>query len=54
MFGMSLVLMSLIFDGLTSAQTDKQHKSSNKDYAYSLMFTNALMSLIGNTLIYVF
>lgn len=54
MLGVLFVVASLIFDGLTNSQTDKEHKSSGRDFAYSLMFSNNLVSLIGNTLIYIF
>ena len=38
--GILLIIGSLVFDGLVSSQTDKEHKSSGRDYAYSLMFSN--------------
>ena len=47
-----LVVGSLFFDGLTNSQTDKEHKSSGRDYAYSLMFSNNLVSLIANAGLY--
>jgi drug/metabolite transporter (DMT)-like permease len=52
--GVFLVFASLVFDGLTNSQTDKEHKESGRDYAYSLMFSNNFVSLIGNTSIYLF
>jgi UDP-galactose transporter B1 len=52
LFGIVLVIVSLLFDGLTNSQTDKEHKESGRDYAYSLMFSNNFVSLIGNALIY--
>lgn len=49
---MCLVFGSLIFDGLTSSQTDKEHTSSGRDYAYLLMFSSNLVSLVGNITFY--
>jgi solute carrier family 35 (UDP-galactose transporter), member B1 len=37
--------MSLTFDGLTSSQTDKNHKETSRDFAYPSMFTNNLIGL---------
>ena len=51
-FGNFLVLMSLLFDGLTSSQTDKEHKQSGRDYAYSFMFSNNFVSLLANMTLY--
>jgi len=33
-FGIILVMTSLAFDGLTQTQTDINHKSSKRDFAY--------------------
>eukprot|EP00350_Pseudokeronopsis_sp_OXSARD2_P004246 CAMPEP_0170540608 /NCGR_PEP_ID=MMETSP0211-20121228/584_1 /TAXON_ID=311385 /ORGANISM="Pseudokeronopsis sp., Strain OXSARD2" /LENGTH=127 /DNA_ID=CAMNT_0010843081 /DNA_START=403 /DNA_END=786 /DNA_ORIENTATION=+ len=54
LIGVLLVLVSLTFDGLTSSQSDKQHKTSGRDYAYAFMFSNALVSFIGNAIIFAF
>lgn len=54
MIGIVLVLMSLIFDGLTSSQTDKEHKNSGRDYAYSIMFSNNLVQFFANLGFYLF
>eukprot|EP00347_Sterkiella_histriomuscorum_P004006 403362113 len=51
--GITLVLGSLFFDGLTSSQTDKQHKQSGRDFAYSIMFSNNFVQLIANILFYI-
>ena len=47
-----MVVASLVFDGLTSSQTDKQHKVSGRDYAYSIMFSNSLVQFLANFVIY--
>jgi UDP-galactose transporter B1 len=52
LFGVCLVLTSLLFDGLTSSQTDKEQKSSGRDFAYSLMFTNNFVQLCANIILY--
>lgn len=54
LIGVFLVIASLIFDGLTSSQTDKEHKSSGRDYAYSIMWSNNFVQLIANTCFYLF
>lgn len=54
LFGIFLVIGSLLFDGLTSSQTDKEHKSSGRDYAYSIMFSNAIVQLGANIVMYTF
>jgi hypothetical protein len=43
MFGIFLIIASLLFDGLVSSQTDMEHQRSGRDYAYSLMFSNNLV-----------
>lgn len=50
--GICLVLGSLLFDGLTSSQTDKEHKSSGRDYAYAIMFSNNFVQLGGNIIFF--
>lgn len=52
--GISLVLGSLLFDGMTQTQTDKQHKSSKRETAYPTMFTNNVFGLIMSALIYMY
>ncbi len=52
--GIALILGSLIFDGLVSSQTDKEHKSSGRDFAYSLMFSNNFVQLVLNVVFYAF
>lgn len=54
MVGIALVFASLFFDGLVSTQTDKTHKGSGRDYAYSLMFSNNLVQLLANLAFYGF
>jgi UDP-galactose transporter B1 len=48
------VIASLTFDGLTQTQTDKNHKSSKRDFAYPSMFTNNLLGLIFSGSMYIF
>ena len=50
--GILFVVASLLFDGLTSSQTDKHHKETSRDYAYSIMFTNNFVALIMNLVFY--
>ena len=52
--GIALIVGSLIFDGLVSSQTDKEHKSSGRDFAYSLMFSNNFVQLVLNVAFYAF
>ncbi len=54
MFGIFLIVLSLLFDGLVSSQTDKEHQTSGRDYAYSLMFSNNLVQLLANAGFYLF
>jgi adenosine 3'-phospho 5'-phosphosulfate transporter B2 len=46
LIGLFLVLMSLSFDGLTQTQTDKQHKSTKRDFAYPGMLSNNVVGLV--------
>ena len=41
--GLLCIIGSLLFDGVVQSQTDKEHKSSGRDYAYSMMFSNNLV-----------
>lgn len=52
--GIALVFGSLVFDGLTQTQTDKNHKESKRDFAYPNMFTNNLLGLVLSTSIYLY
>ena len=54
MLGIGLIITSLLFDGLVSSQTDKEHQSSGRDFAYSMMFSNNLVQLIANAGFYLF
>ena len=51
-FGLVLVFSSLAFDGLTQTQTDKQHKSSKRDFAYPGMLSNNLVGLLLSMALY--
>jgi UDP-galactose transporter B1 len=52
--GLSLVMLSLGFDGLTQTQTDKNHAEKKRDFAYPSMFTNNLIGLILSSMMYTF
>jgi UDP-galactose transporter B1 len=52
--GLGLVLASLMFDGMTQTQTDKQHKSSKRDTAYPTMFTNNCFGAVLSLSFYVY
>lgn len=54
LFGNLLILSSLLFDGMVSTETDKTHKSSGRDFAYSFMFSNNLVQLSANLIFYLF
>ena len=54
MFGIFLIIASLLFDGLVSSQTDMEHQRSGRDYAYSLMFSNNLVQLAANAGFFLF
>merc|ERR1712048_1039717 len=48
MWGVALVFVSLLFDGFVSSETDKNHKSKKRNFAYhSMLYTNSV-GLIGN------
>lgn len=49
-----LILASLLFDGMVQTQTDKEHQSSGRNFAYSLMFSNNLVQLLANLGFYTF
>jgi len=53
-FGILLVLMSLLFDGFVNSQTDKNHQTKHRDFAYhSMLYTN-LVGLFGNLALFSF
>jgi UDP-galactose transporter B1 len=52
--GIALIVGSLLFDGLVSSQTDKEHKKSGRDFAYSMMFSNNFVQLLFNLMFYAF
>lgn len=55
LFGILLVLLSLMFDGFVGSQTDKNHKANKqRNYAYHTMLYNNLVGLVGNLLFFVF
>ena len=52
-WGIGLVLISLLFDGFVSSQTDKNHKTTKRAFAYHSMLYNNAVGLFGNILFYV-
>mmetsp|Transcript_4520 Transcript_4520/g.5607 ORF Transcript_4520/g.5607 Transcript_4520/m.5607 type:complete len:230 (-) Transcript_4520:238-927(-) len=53
LFGIVLVLMSLLFDGFVNSQTDKNKKEqTGRDFAYHTMLYNSLVGLVGNSLFF--
>jgi solute carrier family 35 (UDP-galactose transporter), member B1 len=52
--GIAMVLGSLVFDGLVSSQTDKEHKATGRDYAYPLMFSSNFVQLAANLALFTF
>jgi len=50
--GLLLVCGSLLFDGLSNTQTDKNQKKSKRDFAYLTMFYNNLFGLVLSLIIY--
>ena len=55
-FGILLVILSLLFDGFVSIQTDMNHRSSQKrsGFAYHSMLYINLGGLLGNALFFMF
>ena len=52
--GIMLVSLSLFFDGLTQTQTDINHKTSKRDFAYQGMFCCNLFGLVVSGAMYVY
>ena len=50
--GLLLVIGSLLFDGLSNTQTDKNQKKSKRDFAYLTMLYNNLFGLCLSLIIY--
>jgi len=50
--GIILVMTSLSFDGLTQTQTDINHKSSKRDFAYQGMFCCNVVGTILSGMMY--
>ncbi len=52
LYGIALVLLSLLFDGLVGAQTDKNHQKQKRPFAYySMLYTNTCL-LFGNLVMF--
>ena len=47
-FGIALVLISLLFDGFVSSEQDKNHKKTKRQFAYHTMLYNNFAILIGS------
>jgi len=52
LFGVALVLASLLFDGFVSSQQDKNHKTQQRPYAYHTMLYNNCFIFIGNLVLF--
>jgi hypothetical protein len=52
LFGVALVLTSLMFDGFSSSEQDKNHKETKREFAYFSMFYNNACILIVNIWIF--
>jgi hypothetical protein len=54
LYGIGLVMLSLLFDGLVGAQTDKNHQRQKRPFAYySMLYTNSCL-LVGNLTMYAY
>jgi len=51
-FGVVLVLVSLLFDGFVGSQQDKNHKTQQRPYAYHTMLYNNCCIFVGNLILY--
>lgn len=51
-FGVVLVLVSLLFDGFVSSQQDKNHKITQRPYAYFMMLYSNCCIFAGNFVLY--
>ena len=51
-FGIVLVLVSLLFDGFVNTQTDKNHQQKKRGFAYHSMLYNNMVGLVGNAVFY--
>lgn len=54
MFGIGLVAFSLVFDGISSSQQDKNHKEHKREWAYLTMFYNNLVIFVLNFACYLY
>lgn len=53
LFGIALVVLSLLFDGFVNSQTDKNKKAQKgRSFAYHTMLYNSLVGLVGNFLFF--
>merc|ERR1711934_822231 len=52
LFGIILVLVSLLFDGFVNSYTDKNHQSKKREFAYHTMLYNNMVGLVGNIAFY--
>lgn len=51
-WGIGLVMVSLLFDGFVGTQTDKNHKSKKRSFAYHTMLYSNTIGLVGNIIFY--
>jgi solute carrier family 35 (UDP-galactose transporter), member B1 len=54
LFGVALVLTSLMFDGLASSEQDKNHRETKREFAYFSMFYNNACILLINIAIFAY
>ena len=52
LFGIFLVLLSLLFDGFVNSQTDKNHRGKKRAFAYHTMLYNSLVGVAGNAIFF--
>ena len=52
-WGIALVLISLLFDGVVSSQHEKNHKITKRAFAYHSMLYSNIVGLCGNILFYI-
>ena len=52
-WGIGLVLISLLFDGVVSSEREKNHKTTKRAFAYHTMLYNNIVGLCCNILLYV-
>lgn len=54
LFGIFLVILSLLFDGFVNSQTDRNHQKEKRAFAYHSMLYNSIINLVGNLAFFAF